>query len=233
MVRHHAGAMFPSGSAPVAGSALSSEDATLVARLRQREESAFVTLIDRFHAPLVRFLRNYLPDADAADEIAQETWIAVLEGVGRFEGRSSLKTWLFRIGANRAQTRMRRERRTVPFASLGRGGGDDDADIDAERLLPAAFDPASGSWKSVPARWDEEPETRLTSDETVALVQATIQLLPPMQAAVVTLRDIEQWSAAEVREALDLSEANQRVLLHRARARLRKALELHLEGGRS
>lgn len=223
--------MVLQGDTSASPGALSTEDSALIARLRKREESAFVTLIDRFHGPLVRFLRNYLPDSDLAEEIAQETWIAVLEGIGRFEGRSSLKTWLFRIGANRAQTRMRREQRTVPFASLGRP--DDDEEFDAERLLPSAFDPASGSWKSVPSRWDEEPETRLTSDETVAFVRETIKELPPMQAAVVTLRDIEQWSANEVREALDLSEANQRVLLHRARARIRKALEGHLEGGRA
>lgn len=208
------------------------DEAQLLDRLRERDEAAFVELLDRYHAPLVRFLRHYLPSADLAEDVAQETWVAVLNGLDRFEGRSTLKTWIFRIGANRAQTRMRKERRLVPFGSL-RAPSIDEDEPDVERLLPALFSAESGMWSSVPSRWEDDPETSLLSDETVKLVRETIEQLPPMQAAVITLRDMENWTSAEVREALELSEANQRVLLHRARARVRKALESHLESGSS
>lgn len=208
------------------------DESDLLHRLRNRDEQAFVELLDQHHAALLRFLRNYLPSADLAEDVAQETWVAVLNGLDRFQGRSSLKTWIFRIGANRAQSRMRRERRTVPFGSFTSPTGDEE-DADIERLLPALFSANSGMWSSVPSRWEDEPETSLLSDETVALVRATIEQLPPMQAAVITLRDMDDWTSAEVREALDLSEANQRVLLHRARSRVRKALEPHLESGQS
>ena len=219
---------------PLAGghTAPQEDEETLVQQLRAGEEAAFVTLLERHHAPLLRFLRNYLPTAELADDIAQETWLAVLTGIDRFEARSSLRTWIFRIGANRAQTRMRREGRSVSFSALEQGSADHESDAaDIEQLLPRGFSHDQGRWSSMPARWEEEPETRLLSDETVELVRETVQELPPMQAAVITLRDIEGWTSAEVREALDLTEGNQRVLLHRARMRVRKALESHLEGG--
>jgi RNA polymerase sigma-70 factor, ECF subfamily len=206
-------------------------EVALVQRLRDGDESAFVEIVEAYQVPLRRFLRNYVPSEDVAEDIAQETWVAVLRGLESFEGRSALKTWIFRIGAFRAQSRMKRERRIVPFASLRRSSGEDD-DIDIDRLMPAEFSRDTGMWMSPPRRWDEEPETKLLSDETVRFVHKTIQQLPPMQASVITLRDIEKWTAAEVREALDLSEANQRVLLHRARLKVRKALEMRAgEGG--
>lgn len=215
---------------PTVEATLSAEDARLVERLRGRDEAAFVELIDQYQAPLVRFLRGYLPTADLAEDVAQETWLQFLQGIDRFQGRSALKTWIFRIGANRAQTRMRKEKRNVSFSDLvARALDDEDGDID--RVLPAAFSPDSGMWTSAPARWEDDPEQKLLSDETIALVRETIQQLPAMQAAVITLRDMENWTSAEVREALDLSEANQRVLLHRARTKVRKALEGHLEAG--
>jgi RNA polymerase sigma-70 factor, ECF subfamily len=209
---------------------LSEDDADLLARLRGRDEAAFVTLIEQYQAPLVRFLRGYLPTVDLAEDVAQETWLQFLQGIDRFQGRSALKTWIFRIGANRALTRMRKEKRNVSFSDLtARAMEDDEGDI--ERLLPAAFSPDSGMWTSAPARWEDDPEQKLLSDETIALARETIEQLPAMQAAVITLRDIENWTSAEVREALELSEANQRVLLHRARTKVRKALEGHLEAG--
>jgi RNA polymerase sigma-70 factor, ECF subfamily len=205
-------------------------ETSLVDRLREGDEGAFVELIDRYQAPLERFLRNYLPSPDLAEDVAQETWVAMLQALPRFEGRSSLKTWIFRIGANRAQARMRRERRTLSFSALKSAmTRDDDESADIEQLLPSAFSAETGMWAAPPARWEDQPETKLLSDETVRHVRETIEQLSTMQAAVITLRDMEHWTAPEVCEALEISEANQRVLLHRARMKVRKALESQLE----
>jgi RNA polymerase sigma-70 factor, ECF subfamily len=206
-------------------------ESALLARLRDGDEAAFVDLVERYQPPLQRFLRNYLPSQELAEDVAQETWLAVLNGLDRFEERSSLKTWIFRIGANRAQSRMRRERRLVSFSALRVPGFGNRDETPGDDLLPSGFSSDSGMWTSVPRRWDDDPEDRLLANETVAIARETIGQLPPMQAAVITLRDIDNWTSAEVCEALNISEANQRVLLHRARVRVRKALEKHLEGG--
>jgi len=196
------------------------EDA-LVAGLRAGDEAAFRALIDMYHAMLVRVARMYVSTQAVAEEVAQETWLAVLEGIGRFEGRSSLKTWLFRILTNRAKTRGIREGRSLPFSSLE----PDEPAVDAERFHGG--DHAwPGHWSAPPSQF---PEERLLAGETREVIERAIEALPPTQRTVISLRDIEGWSADEVCNALTLSETNQRVLLHRARSAVRAALEQYLE----
>jgi RNA polymerase sigma-70 factor (ECF subfamily) len=192
-------------------------DAELVERLRARDEAAFTELVRRHHASLLRFARMFVSTQAVAEEVVQETWLGVLNGIERFEGRSSLKTWIFRILANTAKTRAEREGRSLPFSALETDDGG--AAVPRERFT------GTGHWASPPRAW---PEERLLSSETRALIAAEIERLPPSQRAVISLRDVEGWSADEVRNALDLSETNQRVLLHRARSKVRAALERYL-----
>jgi RNA polymerase sigma-70 factor, ECF subfamily len=197
------------------------KEAALVARLRAGDEAAFRALIEMYHAMFVRVARMYVSTQAVAEEVAQETWLAVLEGIDRFEGRSSLKTWLFRILTNRAKTRGIREGRSLPFSALE----PDEPAVEADR-----FHGADHSW---PGHWAAPPtgfpEERLIAGETREVIERAIEGLPPTQRAVISLRDIEGWSAEEVCNALTLSETNQRVLLHRARAAVRAALEQYLE----
>jgi RNA polymerase sigma-70 factor (ECF subfamily) len=205
------------------------EDWELVRRLSSGDEAAFMMLIDRYQMPLLRLAMVYVPSRAVAEEVVQETWLAVLEGLHRFEGRSSLKTWIFRILANRAKTRALREGRTIPFSSLA--DAQDDADepaVEPERFLPAG-EPWTGGWVTLPARWEESPEERLLSQETRACIQQAIDDLSPNQREIITLRDIEGWSSEETRNFLGVSEGNQRVLLHRARAKVRSALEKYYD----
>jgi RNA polymerase sigma-70 factor (ECF subfamily) len=196
-------------------------EAALVAALRRGDEAAFRALIDMYHAMLVRVARMYVSTQAVAEEVAQETWLAVLEGIGRFEGRSSLKTWLFRILTNRAKTRGIREGRSLPFSALE----PDEPAVESERFHGG--DHAwPGHWSAPPA---EFPEDRLLAGETREVIERAIEALPPTQRTVISLRDIEGWSADEVCNALTLSETNQRVLLHRARSAVRAALEQYLE----
>jgi RNA polymerase sigma-70 factor (ECF subfamily) len=166
-----------------------------------------------------------VPSRAVADEVVQETWLAVVEGLDRFEGRSSLRTWIFRIAANIARSRGGREGRCRPFSSLGAGA--DRPAVDPDRFLPAGRTAWPGRWASPPAAW-ETPEERLLARETQEVIRAAIDRLPASQRLVVTLRDVEGWDAADACAALEISAANQRVLLHRARARVRDALEAHL-----
>jgi RNA polymerase sigma-70 factor (ECF subfamily) len=175
----------------------------------------------------VRIARTYVSTLSAAEEVAQETWVGVLNGLDRFEGRSSLRTWIFRILTNIAKTRAQRDRRSVPFASLEGESGGSEPSVDPERFRPSG-DRWAGHWKSYPDRWDDLPEERLVADETLAGLQDAIDRLPPVQRQVITLRDVEGWSSEEVCSALELSETNQRVLLHRARSKVRQALEEYL-----
>lgn len=201
----------------------SGEESTLVRRLRDGDEAAFTALVSRYHTSLLRLALAFVSNRAVAEEIVQETWMAVLEGIRRFEERSSLKTWIFRIVSNRAQTRGAREGRTVPFSSLA-GDGDAEPAVDPARFTRA------GTWAAPPERWDENtPEVLVSRAETRALIEHAIETLPPMQRAVVTLRDISGCSSEEVCNVLDLTETNQRVLLHRARSKLRTALEAHRE----
>ncbi|MCG8347384.1 MAG: sigma-70 family RNA polymerase sigma factor [Chloroflexales bacterium] len=201
----------------------------LVEGLRNRDETAFDFLFNRYHMSLTRLAMAYVPSRAVAEEVVQETWMGVLQGIGRFERRSSLKTWLFRILTNRAKTRGEREGRSIPFSAFDEGG-DDHADVtgEPERFLPAEHPNRAGQWTHSPPSWETIPEDRLLSQETRRQVEQVIVSLPPNQQMVITLRDIEGWSAEEVCNALAVSEANQRVLLHRARARVRRALEQYL-----
>lgn len=197
----------------------------LVAALKEGDEAAFAALVDRYHASLVRLARMYVRDRSVAEEVAQETWLAVLNGIDRFEGRSSLKTWLFRILTNRAKTRGEREARSVPFSSIGDA---DEPAVDPDRFQGSG-DEHPGGWKQFPTPWEGDPEERLLAGEARALILDTIEGLPPNQRAVITLRDIEGFDPDDVCNVLDVSDTNQRVLLHRARSKVRRALEEYLE----
>lgn len=194
---------------------LTPEDMRLVEGLRAGDEAAFATLVRDYGPAMLRVAQMYVSSRAVAEDVVAEAWLGVLKGIDRFEGRSSLKTWLFRIVANTAKTRGQRERRSVPFSSLG-----DEPTVERERFI------GTGQWGVPPRRW---PEERLLADETRAVIEGAIELLPPAQRTVITLRDVEGWSAEEVRNTLELSETNQRVLLHRARAKVRRALERYLE----
>jgi RNA polymerase sigma-70 factor (ECF subfamily) len=194
----------------------------LVDRLRAGDEDAFAELVRRYHRLMLRVARGYVRTDAVAEEVVQEAWLAVLRGIERFEGRSSLKTWLLRIVANRAMTQGVKEARSVPFASLE--DDDDEPTVSPERFHPAG-EPGAGSWSAPPEPW---PEDQLLGEETRDMIARAIEELPPMQRAVVALRDVEGWSSEEVREALDISAGNQRVLLHRGRQRVRAALEAYL-----
>lgn len=195
-------------------------DADTVARLRQGDEATFSLLVRRHQRALAHVARYYCGSPSVADEVVQETWLAVLEGLARFEGRSSLRTWIFRILANRARTRAVREGRTVPLSSLE---GEDGAAVDPTRFA------ANGHWNEPPRPWESDtPEAIVARSEAVLGLWSAIDALPPRQRAVVTLRDVEGVTAEEVCALLDVTEANQRVLLHRARSALRTALEGHV-----
>ncbi len=205
------------------------DEQRLVDSLRAGDESAFETLIERYHNALLRLAMFYVPSRAVAEDVVQETWLGVLQGLARFEGRSSLKTWIFRILTNRARTRGQREGRSVAFSDLataevGSGG----PSVDAEQFWPADHAAWANGWVSLPRNWNELPEERLLSRETLARVHAAIAALPPSQREVITLRDVEGWTAEEVCNVLEITETNQRVLLHRARAKVRRDLEQYL-----
>jgi RNA polymerase sigma-70 factor (ECF subfamily) len=191
--------------------------------LRGGDEAAFVALVREHHSVLLRVAMAHVRDRAVADEVVQETWLGALTGVERFQGRSSLRTWLVRIAVNIARRRAYRERRCVPFSAVGPAGpGVEDA-----RLVAAG----EAQW---PARWasrpigGQTPEERVLSNETREVLSAAIAALPPAQRLVVTLRDVEGWPADEVCAALALTPGNQRVLLHRARVVVRDAVAAHL-----
>jgi RNA polymerase sigma-70 factor, ECF subfamily len=186
-------------------------DADLVLRLRKGDQAAFAALVDRYHSRLTRFARSFTARPELAEDIAQETWLGLLRGLEGFEGRASLRTWLFQICANRARTLAAKEGRLVPV---------DPTDPDSPTVDPARFD-AGGSWLQPPVPWSEAADDA----ELVRRIRAAIILLPDTQQQVVTLRDVEGLSAPEVCRILELTEGNQRVLLHRGRARVRAILE--------
>lgn len=196
----------------------------MLARLRAGDEMAFRELVKCHDRAMRRIALSYVRTPSVADEVVQETWLAIIQGLGRFEGRSSLKTWMFRILVNRAQSRGVREQRTTPFSSLSADDAEGGPTVDPDRFLPAGH-AAAGYWSVTPSRFFELPEDQMLAAETSALVAAAIQKLPDRQRQVITLRDIEGWDADEVCQSLGLSAANQRVLLHRARAAVRAELE--------
>jgi RNA polymerase sigma-70 factor, ECF subfamily len=206
------------------------DDEQLLLALRRRDEQAFAALVDRYHARLVRLARLFVANEAVAEEVVQETWIGVLQGIDRFEGRSSFRTWLFRILTNQAKRRGQREARSLPFAAISAAQDADDVEyaVAPERFLPAG-DEWAGHWVSYPLNWRETPEERFLSHETRAFVQEAIAVLPLNQRLVITMRDVEGFPAAEVCNALAISETYQRVLLHRARSKVREQLERYLE----
>jgi RNA polymerase sigma-70 factor, ECF subfamily len=206
----------------------SPEDLRTVEALRAGDEAAFRDLVERHHASLIRVALMYVRTRAVAEEVVQDTWIGVLRSLPRFEGRSSLRTWIFRILANQARTRARREARSVPFSSLA--GPDDGPAVDPDRFLSGDHPAFAGHWASPPRSWDAVPEEQLLARETRERVLAAIEALPASQRAVISLRDVEGWSSEEVRDLLEISEGNQRVLLHRARSKVRRALEDYLDG---
>jgi len=210
----------------------SPDELHLVEALRRGEEAAFVTLIDRYQTSLLRLATIYVASRAVAEEVVQETWLGVLQGLARFEGRSSLKTWIFRILTNRAKTRGEREGRSIPFSAreaLDAEPGE--PAVDPARFLPPDHARSAGHWVSFPKSWDDVPESRLLSHETRAQIAMAIEALPSHQRTVISLRDVEGWTADEVCHVLGISETNQRVLLHRARSKVRRVLEQYLSEG--
>src|SRR5436305_2831132 len=201
--------------------AASPEELQLLMALRNGSEAAFVSLVEQYHRALLRMALVFVPSKAVAEEVVQETWMGVLQGLSRFEGRSSLKTWIFRILTNCAKTRAQREGRSIPFSSLPEFDSNaGEPAVDSHRFR-SPDQQWAGQWISFPRSWDEIPEERILSDETRAHIEAAIAALPPSQREVITLRDIDGWTAEETCSFLGVSEANQRVLLHRARSKVR------------
>lgn len=203
------------------------DDGALVAALRAGDERAFEWVLDRYDASLHRVARTFVSSNAAVDEVVQDTWLGVIEGIDRFEQRSSVKTWIFHIMMNKAKTRGIRDKRTVPFATM-----DDDGfgpTIDPGRFFPADHDDFPGHWASPPRAWEHLPEARLESLETLEQVRAAIAELPDAHRQVIALRDVEGLASHEVCAVLGLTPANERVMLHRARGRVRAHLERYFD----
>ncbi len=201
------------------------DESALVTRLRAGDEEAFAALVSSYYGSLLRLAMSFVSERAAAEEVVQETWLSVISGLAGFEGRSSLKTWIFRILANRARTRGKREARSIPFSSLKSPQSESDYEPAVD---PSRFN-ARGMWAEPPQPWtNAAPEELLLRRETMNLIQRAIAELPSNQRAVVVLHDVEGVEPDEICNILEISETNQRVLLHRGRCRLRRALEPHL-----
>lgn len=212
-----------------AGVPAPTSDARLVRSLRDGDEAAFTALVTSYYPAMVRVALMYVPSRAVAEEVIQQTWLGVLQGIQRFEGRSSLKTWIFRILINTARTYGQREGRSVPFSALAAMELDaDEPAVDPDHFRPGDDPVAPGGWVSAPQSWDELPEQHLLSQETRDRIYAAMATLPPAQRQVILLRDVEGLTADEVCDLLGTSQGNQRVLLHRARAKVRRALERYL-----
>jgi RNA polymerase sigma-70 factor, ECF subfamily len=199
----------------------------LVARLRAGDEQAFESLVTRYYGTMLAVALTHVKTRAVAEEVVQEAWLGVLQSLDRFEGRSSLKTWILAILVNKAKTRGVREARTVPFASLAPDAGEPAVEPDRFRGAQDAF---PGHWRAYPGDWRALPDATVQDRETLAVAMRAIGELPPQQRAVIAMRDVAGCGAEEVCAELGLSEGNQRVLLHRARSRVRAALERHLDG---
>ena len=195
-------------------------DAELLRRLRAGDEQSFVALVERYNGSMLRLATSFVPSRAVAEEVVQDTWLAVLRGLSAFQGRSSLRTWMFTILVNRARTTGTREQRTIPFADTG-------------PVVDAARFGLDGAWSAPPEHWIEEAEDRIEAEKLAGLLRALVDGLPGRQREVVLLRDVEGMTSAEVCQVLAISEANQRVLLHRGRGKLRQALESELGVGGS
>ena len=190
-------------------------DAELLGRLRAGDEQTFVALVERYNGSMLRLAASFVPSRAVAEEVVQDTWLAVLRGLPAFQGRASLRTWMFTILVNRARTTGSREQRTIPVADAG-------PVVDASRFGP------DGAWSAPPEHWIEEAEDRIEAEKLGGLLKVAIDGLPGRQREVVLLRNVEGMSSAEVCDVLSISEANQRVLLHRGRGKLRQVLETEL-----
>jgi RNA polymerase sigma-70 factor (ECF subfamily) len=207
-----------------------SAETDLINRLRGGDEAAFVCLVNTHSASLRRLALVFVSSDGVAEEVVQETWLAVLTGIAHFEGRSSIRTWIFKILTNRAKTRAVREKRTISFSELEDPSERGQPAVDPARFLPAGHSAFPGHWAGPLDHWSSSAEDAVVSRETMGVLQSELDRLPAAQRAVVALRDVQGWAAAEVCEVLGLSEANQRVLLHRGRSRLRGALEVYFAG---
>jgi RNA polymerase sigma-70 factor (ECF subfamily) len=205
-------------------------DRQLITALRQGSETAFTELVDRYGASMLRVARLRVSSDALAEEVVQETWLQVLRALPSFEGRSSLRTWIFVILAHCAGRRARLEGRSVPFASLVHE--DAGPTVSPDQFFPPDHPRWAACWTSVVDGWADVPEDVLVASETREVIRRALDGLPEGQRAVMTLRDVEGWDADEVCRLLELSPENQRVLLHRARARVRAAVDRYLEGGR-
>lgn len=199
------------------------EDARLLEQLRAGDEAAFEALVKRHHGEMLAVARSYVRTRALAEEVVQETWLSVLTAIDRFEARASLKTWIFRILVNTAMTRGGREARTMPFSSF-ESGDEAGPSVDPDRFGP------TGEWHVWPRVWTTLPEEGLLGRETIEVVRRAVEELPPRQGRVIAMRDIAGFTAEEVANMLDISPGNQRILLHRARSKVRTVLERHLDG---
>ena len=211
---------MPAGGVDVA------DDATLVARLREGDERAFEAAVDGLSPAMLAVARGYVRTRSVAEEVVQEAWLGVIKGLDGFEGRSTLRTWVLQIVANIARKRAVGEARSLPFSSLGLG--EQEPAVEPERFR-GPDEPYPGGWRSFPTDWRTLPQSRLLARETLDLVDRAIGELPEAQRIVITLRDVIGCGSDEVCEALMISEGNQRVLLHRARARVRARLERYFD----
>jgi RNA polymerase sigma-70 factor, ECF subfamily len=203
------------------------DEAGLVCALRAGDEAVFAALVERYHGGMAGLAALYVKDRAVAEEVAQEAWLVVLRSLHRFEARSTFKTWLFGTVANWARAQARREWRSVPFSTVWSPADDPfepAVEPDRFRRAKSAW---PGGWVSFPVAWGAAEE-RLLSKETRGVIRVAIDALPPAQREVVTLRDVHGYTSQEVCTQLRVSEANQRVLLHRGRSRLRRALEAYL-----
>jgi RNA polymerase sigma-70 factor, ECF subfamily len=210
------------------------EERILIEKLRARDESAFTQLVERYYGQLLPLANFYVSDTAVAQEIVQEAWLAVLRGIDRFEERSSLKTWLSRIVMNLARTRGVRESRTLAFSKcVEKQAARSEEAVDPSRFR-IATDQYPDHWSMVPRPWNSDPETQLLAGETMTILEAAIESLPATQRLVLTMRDVNGWTADEVCNALGISETNHRVLLHRARSKVRAILETYyLQSGKA
>jgi RNA polymerase sigma-70 factor, ECF subfamily len=207
----------------------SSPDLETIQLLLDGDEITFMTLVERHQPAMLRIAQMYVSSRAVAEEVVQEAWIGILKGLGTFEGRSSLRTWMYKIVTNVAKTRGVREGRSLPFSALAGGTHDDPID---PSWFQGLEDPAPGGWRTFPDDWHGTPEDRLLGRETLDHISRALDGMPAMQAEVVRLRDVMGWSSNEVCNALDLTETNQRVLLHRGRSRIRREIDTYLSEGR-
>ena len=211
------------------GSSLSQEERSLIGRLRTGDEGAFDVLVNKHHSGLIRMALGHVADREVAEEVVQDTWMAVIEGLGRFEGRSSLRTWIFGILIHKAKDRGVREKRHTTFSAFESHNDDDDEPVDPSRFQQSGE--WAGHWAFPPQPWDDQtPETLLASQQAVNAMNKAIESLPTTLKEVLILRDVEGVDAKEACEILKITETNLYVRLHRARERVRVAVESFLGG---